>query len=431
MVFNAIRGLFDKKKEEVPARGTLSLTLEEVPSWLASRREQAGRDLTTSMDRFRASFMENERTLGDLVRALPSPDPDAEASPKVRSVIEKSYPQFKKAIASQVVSDFPDEPELFYKIVTESLKGCVSALKGPGKYLHLLFPEQMKIIRDRVAEIGREVNELTRLLAGHREVIVKIDRAEEIARQIQRRQGHHEHLDSLQEDHQRKLKDLVQQVADLQAEQESITGEPKYQDLKKLEQQVKSSIDNENRAFQEYRVMSAAALNVMRRTLKVMDKKPGNDQDIQALTGAMLALDSLEPPPPGEVEVLAGAAGRIVMKSLGSGEIQLKNREERELFAEEGAMSRCITGKIEAYADARANRAAEQEKLKRDPLSGRLEGCQARLHEMQQQVSREESHGRQIEEKKRQFEVSGPDSVVELEKILGSLAGTSACVQYK
>jgi hypothetical protein len=431
MVFKAIRGLLGKKQEDAPARGALTLTLEEVPEWLAGRREQAGLELTANMDRFRASFLENERILGGLVGALPAPDPGTEASPKVRSVIEKSYPQFKKAIASQIVTEFPDDPEMFYKMVTESLKGCVSALKGPGKYIHLLFPEQMKIIRDRVAEMGREVNELTRLLAGHRDVIGKIERAEEISRQIQRRQGHHEHLDSLHEDHQQRLGDLIKQVADLQAEKECMAGEPLYKDLKNLEEQVKSSIDNENQAFQEYRVMAAAALHVLRRTLKIIERKPGNEQDMQVLTGAMLALDGLEPPDLGDVEDLAGAAGRIVVKVLVSGELQLKNREERELFTDEGAMARCLAGKVEAYADARTERSAKEEKLKNDPLSMRLEECQSRLHEVQQQMAREEVHGRQIGEKQRQFEVSWPDSIAELEKILGDLAGTSACVQCK
>jgi hypothetical protein len=375
------------------------------------------------MGRFRVTFAENERVLASMVAGLPAPDPGMEAAPKVHSVIGKSYPQFKKAIAAHIVTEFPDDPEHFYRVVTESLKGCVSALKGPGKYLHLLFPDQMKEIRARVATMGNEVNELTGMLAKHREKKEQIEKAEELMREIQRRQDRQEHLGSRHEEQQQKLLLLKERLKELEEEHHRIEGEHGYHLLKSLEDRLKSATESENRAFDEYRARASAAVHTLQRTSKALSKRPGNEHDLHIIEECILAFESLEVAPPEKIRELAGPAGRVVVNALAPCEIVLKNREEREMFSDERGLEDSMVTVSGEYETARLERQRALEDLSGNPLGNRLERINSEIRDIQLQLSREESHARQIGEKQRQFEISGPDARTELEKVLSVLAG--------
>lgn len=429
MVFDSIRGLFGKKQEDTQNQvRELTIRLEEVPGWLEDQRTDASSVLKTEMNRFRKAFEENERVLGGLVSGLPAPDPNAEASPKVRSVIGKSYPQFKKAIASHIVSQYPDDPEIFYKAVTESLKGCVAALKGPGKYLHLLFPDQMKEIKARVASIGRDVNELTKILSVHRTTLATIERAEEAVRQIQRRQDRQEHLGSKYAEHQQKLHTLKRRVKDLDEECEKLYASHEYQVLKTLDKKLKTAIDTENRSFDNFRVLAWTATHTLHRASKVLSRSQGHEPQIHILEQCVTVLESLEPPQLEEISDLAVSAGQLVSDLVTAGEINLKNKEERVLFSSGASLSSHVSRSLLEYVLAKKERKDAEEVISGNPLALDLEKKKTELHATRQMLAREEAHERQMEEKQRQFEVTGPGTETDLEEALSELGGMKVTV---
>jgi len=85
--------------------------------------------------------------------------------PKLEKITRNSLPQFTKAVTVSLGRPAPPDPLAFYQVATETLKGCVKALAGPGRYLGTAFPDQMRDIRVLVDELGHQVNEMTPLIA--------------------------------------------------------------------------------------------------------------------------------------------------------------------------------------------------------------------------------------------------------------------------
>ena len=64
--------------------------------------------------------------------------------------------------------DLPDEIDEFYPAAAECLKSCLNNVKGQGRYLLAVIPEDMKAVKSGIAAIGHEINEITASLARYR-----------------------------------------------------------------------------------------------------------------------------------------------------------------------------------------------------------------------------------------------------------------------
>ncbi len=74
---------------------------------------------------------------------------DADLNIRVKSVAEKSLPQFAAALKKTVpdVNGFPDDPQEYYNAVAETLKSVTKCIRGQGRYVIAAFPEEMNELK--------------------------------------------------------------------------------------------------------------------------------------------------------------------------------------------------------------------------------------------------------------------------------------------
>jgi len=142
---------------EIHLDEVLSVVEEEERSW----REELERRMAPSRQKF------NEICSALLVHATTLVDSEGDSlyHPKLEKITRNSLPQFTKAVTTSLSRPSPTDPLEFYQMATETLKGCLKALSGPGRYLGTAFPDQMREIRVLVDELGHQVNEMTPLIA--------------------------------------------------------------------------------------------------------------------------------------------------------------------------------------------------------------------------------------------------------------------------
>ncbi|MDD1716340.1 MAG: hypothetical protein LUQ01_05015, partial [Methanolinea sp.] len=153
-------------KKEAPT--TRILSFDAIPSTLDAVAEDSLRELEARARPHVVKILAVREQLLEQVKDLSRAERSEKIHPKLEKITKNSLPQFEKAITTSLAHPLPADPEEFYKAFTESLKGCVKGLAGPGRYLRNVFPDEMKAIRILIDGMGNEMNHLTPLVAARR-----------------------------------------------------------------------------------------------------------------------------------------------------------------------------------------------------------------------------------------------------------------------
>ena len=113
--------------------------------------------------------------LQNIVNTIAKAEHDPEIHPKLKSIAKNSLPLFVKAMNSSLVRELPEDIENFYPAAVESLKSCLNSTRGQGRYLQIVFPEEMKAVRTGIDTIGREINGITAALTDYRKEKTLVD----------------------------------------------------------------------------------------------------------------------------------------------------------------------------------------------------------------------------------------------------------------
>src|SRR5512136_2553474 len=163
-MFKFLKDRFSSGKVEEP----LSLAISDIPAILEAREKEITQSLSNDTEIHRRAVSTARAELSALVQELVSLEREEVNHPKLEKIAKNTLPLFEKTMLSSLARDLPEEPEAFYHATSESLKGCVKGLSGPGRYLRGVFPNEMKEIREIVDRIGREMNAMTPHIAKAR-----------------------------------------------------------------------------------------------------------------------------------------------------------------------------------------------------------------------------------------------------------------------
>ena len=164
-MFKQLRDLFRRTE---PAEEKLELSFDDLPGWLDAREEEIGKELSSATGPSREAISGTLGSLREAIARMETADGDEEVHPRLRDISRKALPGFTKSMA-QILSREPSgDPETFYTTAAEILKGAIKALKGQGKYLASLYPEEMKEVRTAVRDLGREINAMTEAITRAR-----------------------------------------------------------------------------------------------------------------------------------------------------------------------------------------------------------------------------------------------------------------------
>ncbi|HUK92626.1 MAG TPA: hypothetical protein VLU98_01170, partial [Methanomicrobiales archaeon] len=305
--------------------------------------------------------------------------------PKLAGVTERSLPLFLKAMRTSLSRDLPDDPERFYAVSGEILKGCLSAFRGQGRYLVSPYPEEMKVLRGCLDTMGRAVNALTPAITRARERLGGLaGLTESLAqyRDAKRRAGlGRKEIDSLVEEARisgESLGEMKRALADLEKGDEYLAYR---EELARIEALGEERGD----VARLYKAATATPAHLFRKGEKVASRK--KDRDAVRLLHEMIELlDQDLPLPEDSASRIIPPAQKVISALVASGELPLKNRDEIDLLGVPERLAREIEGISVRFRVISSEIATRNEAVLSRPafrksrdLAIRLEGLEKRI----------------------------------------------------
>jgi predicted nucleic acid-binding Zn-ribbon protein len=303
------------------------IPFSDLPIWLD---EQENEIRSRIAEKFTAPITEFDialTSLEELIHAFEEEPTGLEDEimlhPKVQSVLKTARPQTVRSLRQAMEKKPTGDPVEYYAAATDILKGVIAAAKGPGKYLHLVYKEEMPQMRRIIKEMGRAVNDMTAALSAgtkERERIQEIRSRYQRLEEIERLVGEAEDRSQSGKERETSL------IKDIERAEEELAGISTVAVKEKL-----SSAERDlEAALQSYAQVRAPAAGVIRRAEKLLKHhksptdtlKPLQDLCERQVPDKELSFD-LEP------------ALQTIRSLVTSGELQLKSREEQQLFGEE------------------------------------------------------------------------------------------------
>jgi hypothetical protein len=165
MVLDRIRTLFGKEGK----KSVREVPFEELPAYIERQEESIRGNLEKEIIARRPQIVRAVENIGEILDAFSEIERKSSSHPKLDKIAQSSLPHFIRSLQQHVHRPLPDGAEEFYHEVSILLKGSLNTMKGAGKYLPMVFPEEMKALRHEIGIIGRTLNEMTVLFSRVRE----------------------------------------------------------------------------------------------------------------------------------------------------------------------------------------------------------------------------------------------------------------------
>ncbi len=393
-----VKDLFGKKEAPV----VQEIRLDDVPALISDHEPVWDAELVQAASVSRKKILSTRDRLLAAVRRLTESKRDAAFYPKLEKIVQNSLPQFEKAIIFALSRPLPEGADEFYQACTESLKGCVKGLAGPGRYLRNVFPEEMKEIRALIDEFGKEVNLLTPMVAqsrARREKVRVILEAYSRAREMETA------LDGLSKE----IPTLEKEIGGLRRRRDENQGtiescdrqmkdDPAFKEAGALAERSMKEMSEIGRELQG---TFSTLVHVLRKAEKITHRAE-TEKLAQDMRRVIDLVSSKEVPAAMDVEREVGAVLPIVSSMIASGEVQLKNQEERDLFFSPEKIPWILSKMIrerekagERVAIAEAQLAAHPIRVLRGKAEDDLRSIRSELKEKERQL--QDLKGRQKE----------------------------------
>uniref|UniRef100_UPI001BD23369 hypothetical protein n=1 Tax=Methanospirillum sp. TaxID=45200 RepID=UPI001BD23369 len=143
-MFESIKKIFARSSEKKPHSEIL---LKDLPSWLDEKESDCISRRNDASTQSRERLLRLEQDLRQLLTEFGDESSDEPRHHKVEQVNRHALPQFCRKIEAELKGSFSDDDEIFYQEVAGLINGCFKAYRGPGRYLHHIYPEEVKVFR--------------------------------------------------------------------------------------------------------------------------------------------------------------------------------------------------------------------------------------------------------------------------------------------
>ena len=380
-MFRLLKGL--RKEKEPPA----DIGIGELSPWIGREEEKVRAELARIAAGHREVFLDARGRLELVLSEFDTASAREGPSAKLTGVTERSLPLFLKTMRTSLLRDLPPDPEGFYTAAGEVLKGCLSALRGQGRYLASRFPEEMKLLRQGLDTMGGEVNALTPEIARGRERLGNLADL----RRIQERYEETKRRASLGKAEVRSLEDgLARSAASLEEVRRTLAGieqGEEYRAVKGEIARIQGLREELEQVAMRFRATAAPAVQLMKKCEKIASRKKERDA-IHALHAAILFLDGDLPLPK------EGAPGGIslglktVTAMADSGELTLKSREEGGIIHGEGPFVREVLDLSGRFRELNEEIYSAQGALQSLPAFARSRDLKGRAEDLENDMAR-------------------------------------------
>jgi hypothetical protein len=325
-------GFFDRLlgKKAAEERGK-EISLDEVSAIIGERRRVAEEELAVQAAASRARLLELTGHLQNLLRDLAAGEAEEKRPPRLEKVVKTSIPSFCGTMETILSHPLPEEPEALYEETAARVKKIVRAMRGQGKYIASMLPEEMKEIRITVDGMGGELNALTRTYGKLKEArgeVGKVERAAGAVRGLlEEQRGLAAREEAIRED----LEGLRAEKIGLEKRIQRREGDPGYLELLSAEEELEALQKEAEERSSSCRITASTAASLLKRA----EHEIGEEEVKRAIRKLRETLDR------GEMEEIERVLPELaqweeVMAAMaGEGKLAPKNRAEREILAGE------------------------------------------------------------------------------------------------
>jgi hypothetical protein len=317
------------RKPPVP----FTISFEAIPEWVRDRRQNAKDVLTAETNEPVTSIRNGMAQLQHVVNSIAGSEHDPALHPKLKSIAKNSLPLFIKAMNSSLSKELPDDVEEFYSVAVESIKSCINSSRGQGRYLQAVFPEEMKTVKTGIDAIGHEINSITTSLAKYRRersqldaVIEVYDSLVTVRSDLQNSVGKDQRIGA-------RITEIKDRIKSIEQELGKITSDEKMKNVHDLEMVVETTQKRRDESNRRYTSMTMTASHVFRKAEKIAVKQH-NSEEAATVRQTMEILSDHSLPECNVLIRVVSVSIPIALRMIETGEILLKNKEERAIFSD-------------------------------------------------------------------------------------------------
>jgi hypothetical protein len=401
---------------------SVSLALTDIPD-LIRNREKAARSALEENTREPIRNIRNAvAQLQLIVNTIAGAEHDPEIHPRLKNIAKNTLPQYVRAMNTALAKDLPDDPEEFYTASVECVKNCLNSIKGPGRYLQIVFPEEMKASRNGIDAIGREINRITTAIGEYRRETAAISQVRaHHAAILDARAG----LLKAEEKSRRviqRIREITDRLSGIEREEKAMPADPGMAEVEERRASLQVLERDRDEKARAYAALSMTTSHVFRKAEKIASRQR-HAEEVLKLKHAMHILSDHELPDPDELQTALAAACPVAERMIALGEIALKNKEERAVFSDPGSF---CSEMCRTCAELRTHEVAHrdaQETLLAHPLlmkAGSLEREKTQLGLM---LEKEQHTQQELDEWQRKTRNHVPVLTEELRKHMEALLG--------
>jgi predicted nucleic acid-binding Zn-ribbon protein len=310
----------------------------------------------------------------------------------------------------------------------ESLKNCLNSTRGQGRYLQIVFPDEMKAVRTGIDVIGREINEITAALADYRKEKSLIDSVMKAYNALIDIDIDREKAAGKDQRIKNRITEISDRITAIEKEMKTILSDQRMSEITGLEAALRETESQRDTEARTYAALSMTASHVFRKAEKIAVKQK-HSAEIAILRHMMELLSDHDIPDGGELQDTLALACPIAERMISTGEIQLKNREERAIFSDASQFTRDICASCIDLMTRNETCKIALDKLDSHPLQVRAKSLEREKNQLETMLTKEQKAREELEEWRSKTEDRIPALQSELKEIMKNLAGKGTVVQ--
>jgi hypothetical protein len=311
------------------------LAFDAIPAWL-DEQEKISR---SALEHETVTPVRNIRNataqLQHIVNGIADAEHDPAIHPKLKSIAKNSLPLFVKAINSSLTKELPEDIEDFYSAAAECVKGCLNSIRGQGRYLQAVFPEEMKAVKSGIDAIGRELNAITASLTRYRKTKTLTQSIRSLYDALRDIRIDAEKSREKSQRMSARIKEYSERISVIKKELLVLPSDAGMKEVNEKKARLAEMETRHTEANRIYAALTMTVSHVFRKAEKIATKQR-QPTEIATLRHAIDLLSDHTVPEIKDLESALNMAFPIVQKMIAAGNIELKNKEERAVFSDTG-----------------------------------------------------------------------------------------------
>jgi hypothetical protein len=422
-MYKFIKDLLKQKEPE-----KFILAFDAIPAWLDEREKTSRASLETETDAPIQNIRNATAQLQHIVNGIADAEHDPAIHPKLKSIAKNSLPLFVKAMNASLSKELPEDIEGFYSAAVESVKGCLNSTRGQGRYLQVVFPEEMKAVKNGIDAIGREMNAITASLTTYRKQKALMNTIRTL----------HDALLDIRIDSEKSLDkdkrittritEITHRIACIEKELMDLTSDAGMKEVNKKKFALGEMEKKRDERIRTYTALSMTAAHVFRKAEKIATKQR-HATEISTLRHTVDLLSDHTAPDTKDLATALTTACPVAQRMIDAGEIVLKNKEERAIFSDTG---RFCTEICAICADIKTQELAcksEQDLLSSHPVLVMKNSLEREKTQLEYMLGKEHQSRKDLAEWSEKTQGRIPALTEELHKKIEEIVGGSVQLQ--